>query len=93
MKTIDAYTMFGISQYFGNDHLYDGAGFDRCSGTVTEVITYLESLIPLVGEEDLTWAGQNGTWYSGKNARDVIAAEIAALKDGTHSSLNPDEEA
>lgn len=90
---IEAYTMLGMSEYFGKSHLYDGAGYDRCSGTKEEVIAYLEKLIPEVGDEALTWRGQNGTWFSGEDARQMIAGEIEELKNGTHISLQNEEEA
>lgn len=89
---IEAYTMLGMSEYFGKTHLYDGAGHDCCSGSKEEVIAYLEKLLPDVGDEDLTWQGQNGTWFSGEDARQMINGEIDELKNGTHISLQNEED-
>ena len=88
-----AFTHIGFSEYHGKRHVYAGCFETQASGPVEEVVAYLETLkgqIP-TEEESLLWQGSNGWWYSGGEARSLIAGEIAALLDGTHSSLNMDE--
>jgi hypothetical protein len=93
MKTSTAYTYIAFGEYHGQQHIYDGHDSERATGTAEEVIAFLEETklkIP-AAEESLHWAGGNGTWYSGDEARAVIDGEITALRDGSHPCFRADE--
>jgi hypothetical protein len=89
-----AFTHIGFNEYYGKQHIYTGCFETQASGSVDEVIAYLETLNDRIPdeEESLSWEGSNGRWYSGDEARSLIAGEISALLEGTHSSLNMDIE-
>ena len=63
-------------------------------GTVPELVTYLESLLPSDPEPtvDNSWEDRSGRrFFTGEKARAHVAAEIAELKAGTHWSLTDAE--
>lgn len=72
------YTHLGFSEYFGEQHLYDGNAYEKARGSREEVVSYLRSLLSLIpaDEESLRWEGANGAWYSGSEAAAAIKAEI-----------------
>lgn len=100
-----AATYLGLAEYRSagklTHSLYDGHDSPRAEGTVDEVIAHLESLLYLDLEsllyldsdiEPLKWQGPNGWYYDGAEAGKVLRAEIDALRDGSHWSLNRDGE-
>lgn len=104
MKTMKAMTNTGLSTYRVNRGSRQNPDFrdveyiadaDACQfGTVEELVAYLESLLGHTADEegDLTWEDRNGrTFFTGAKARAHIAAEIAALRDGSHWSLTDAE--
>ncbi len=87
-----AATYLGLAEYRGEKlthSLYDGHDSPRAEGAVDEVIAHLESLLYLDSPdiEPLKWQGHNGWYYDGAEAGKALRAEIAALRDGTHWSL------
>lgn len=59
-------------------------------GNAAELIAHLESLLASTADEegDITWQDRQGrTFFCGEKARAHIAAEIAAIKDGSHWSF------
>jgi hypothetical protein len=70
------------------EYIADG---EACQfGTVPQLVTYLESLLGHTADDegDISWQDRRGyTFFCGEKARAHIAAEIAALKDGSHWSL------
>ena len=91
-----AATYLGLAEYRSGKlthSLYDGHDSPRAEGTVDEVIAHLESLLYLDSDiEPLKWQGPNGWYYDGAEAGKVLRAEIDALRDGSHWSLNRDGE-
>ena len=93
-----AATYLGLAEYRSagklTHSLYDGHDSPRAEGTVDEVIAHLESLLYLDSDiEPLKWQGPNGWYYyDGAEAGKVLRAEIDALRDGSHWSLNRDGE-
>lgn len=91
-------THIGFKEYrddkgLTTDNLYDGH-FDAVKeGTVEEIITYLESFLYLDSSEweSLKWEGPNGWFYQGAAAGKMLRAEIASLKDGSHSCFDIEE--
>lgn len=98
MHTMNASTYLDLAEYTGakgkrTQSLYDGHDSPRASGSSDDVIAHLESLLYLDTPEiePLKWQGPNGWYYDGAEAGKVIREEIAALRDGTHYSLQPEE--
>lgn len=89
-----AFTHIGFAEHHGKQHIYTGCFEETASGSVDEVVAYLEALEDKIPEDEasLSWEGYNGRWYSGDEARLLISREISALLEGTHSSLNMDNE-
>ncbi len=94
-----AATYFDLAEYKTSNgklthSLYDGHDSPRAEGTVDEVIAHLEGLLYLDSAdiEPLKWQGPNGWYYDGAEAGKVLRAEINALRDGGHWSLNRDGE-
>lgn len=93
-----AATYFDLAEYRSagklTHSLYDGHDSPRAEGTVDEVIAHLEGLLYLDSAdiEPLKWQGPNGWYYDGAEAGKVLRAEINALRDGGHWSLNRDAE-
>lgn len=95
---MNAYTYTGTSEYNTGSKLirpiYSGLDCEQCEGTIEDVIAYLEGLKDewaVTREEPLNWEGRYGWFYTGSDALDYLNAEIASLRDGTHSSLQPKE--
>ena len=84
-------THIGLKENHGIDDLYDGHFEPTFTGTVEEVISYLESLLYLDAPEfeSLRWEGPNGWYYSGAAAGDMLRGLIASLRDGSHPQLDP----
>ncbi len=89
-----AATYLGLAEYRSTHSLYDGHDSPRAEGTVDEVIAHLEGLLYLDSPDiaPLAWQGGNGWFYDGAEAGKALRAEIAALRDGSHWSLNRDTE-
>ncbi len=93
-----AATYLGLAEYRSGEKLthslYDGHDSPRAEGAVDEVIARLESLLYLDSPdiEPLKWQGRNGMFYVGAEAGTALRAEIVALRDGSHWSLNRDSE-
>ena len=85
-------THIGLKEHHGIDNLYDGHFEPVKTGTVEEIITHLESFLYLDSPEfeSLRWEGPNGWFYQGAAAGEMLRAEIASLRDGTHPQLTPD---
>ena len=97
VSTMTAWTYLDLAEYRTADgqmthSLYDGHDSPRAEGTVPDVIAHLESLLYLDSPDipSIEWAGPNGRFYDGAAAGVALRKEIAALRDGTHPSLNPD---
>ncbi len=77
----DCYTHLGFAEYSGEEHLYDGNYEPRAAGALRNVIQYLTKLRTQIsaGDDSLRWEGQNGYWYSGREAFNAIDREIARL--------------
>lgn len=77
------FTFLGQAEYFGETYIYDGHDSPQCEGPMEEVIAYLENLKQTIPESQsaLVWHGQNGCWYSGKTAIEIINGEISVIKE------------
>lgn len=77
-------THVGFAEYQGDDHIYDGNCFPTCEGPLEKVVGYLANAIKQVEwrkEDDLSWKGQNGIWYSGSKAVARLEREIKSIVD------------
>ena len=91
-------THIGLKEYrdssgLTTDNLYDGHFEPTLEGTVDEVIAHLESFLYLDSPEfeSLKWEGPNGWFYQGAEAGKMLRAEIASLRDGSHSCFDIEE--
>lgn len=91
-KIVNITTHIGLKEYrdskgLTTDNLYDGHYDPTFAGTADEVVAYLESFLYLDSpdRESLKWEGSNGWFYQGAEAGKMLRAEIASLKDGSHS--------